>query len=72
MSLGLYRLAHELKVKELYKKDGIDSIAFYCAVSYCPVLVAYSFCQEMDPKNEELTRRIQSVKLFYGIGEVEE
>lgn len=65
-----YRQAHEKKVQEMYLERGIDSISFYCAVSYCPVVAAYTFCREIDPANEELTKRIDSVKLFYGVGEV--
>jgi hypothetical protein len=67
-----YRQAHEKLIRERYVKDGIDSISFYCAVSFCPVIAAYWFCKELDPANEELTRRIESVKLFYGIEEVRE
>lgn len=72
INLKPFRQAHEKKVKELYQKDGIDSISFYCTVSYCPVIAAYSFCKEIDPQNEELTRRIESVKLFYGIKVIED
>lgn len=70
--IGAYRRAHEKKIQELYQETGPDGIAFYCAVSFCPVLAAYWFCQEFDPTNSELTRRIESVKIFYGITEVEE
>ena len=70
--VGLYRKAHESLIHNLYKTDGIDGISLYCAVSFCPVLAAYWFCREVDSNNEELTRRVESVKLFYGIMEVEE
>jgi len=70
--VGLYRKAHESIVCDLYKKDGIDSLSLYSAVSFCPILAAYWFCREKDSDNPELTRRIESVKLFYGITEVEE
>jgi hypothetical protein len=70
--IGLYRQAHEKFVKERYKEDGINSISLYCSVSFCPVLAAYWFCREADPDNSELTRRIESVKLFYGVDEVDE
>ena len=67
-----FRQAHESFVKERYEELGIDSISLYCACSGCPVLAAYLYCKEVDPDNPELTRRIESVKLFYGITEVEE
>jgi hypothetical protein len=70
--IGIFRQAHEKFVKERYKEDGIDSISLYCAVSFCPVLAAYWFCREVDLDNKELTRRIESVKLFYGVDEVVE
>lgn len=70
--IGAYRQAHEKKIQELYQEAGPNGIAFYCTVSFCPVLAAYWFCWEFDPTNSELTRRIESVKIFYGITEVEE
>jgi hypothetical protein len=70
--IGTYRQAHEKLVQERYQDDGINSLALYCAVSLCPVLAAYCYCLEIDPENEELTKRIQNVKLFYGVIEVEE
>ena len=72
LRIGQFRQAHENFVKERFLTDGIDSIAFYCAVSACPVLAAYYYCKEIDPDNPELTRRIEGVKLFYGITKVEE
>jgi hypothetical protein len=70
--IGQFRQAHEKFVKERYQELGIDSLALYCAVSLCPVIAAYTYCQEIDPDNPELTRRIEGVKLFYGITKVEE
>lgn len=70
--IGTFREAHEKVVQERYREAGIDSLALYCAVSLCPVIAAYTYCKEIDPDNMELTRRINSVKLFYGIAEVEE
>lgn len=70
--VGVFRQAHEKFVKERYKKEGVDSISMYCAVSFCPVLAAYWFCREIDPENSELTKRIESVKLFYGVTEAVE
>jgi hypothetical protein len=70
--IGQFRQAHEKFVKDRYQELGIDSLALYCAVSLCPVIAAYTYCQEIDPDSSELTRRIESVKLFYGIEEVEE
>jgi hypothetical protein len=70
--IAQFRQAHEKFVKERYQELGIDSISLYCACSACPVIAAYTYCQEIDPDNPELTRRIESVKLFYGITEVEE
>lgn len=71
-TVGYYRQAHAETVKKRYREEGIDSISFYCSVSFCPVLAAYLFCKEEDPTNEELTKRIENVKLFYGIEGVEE
>lgn len=70
--ISIYRNAHEQKVKDLYAKEGINSISLYCTVSYCPILVGYWFCREVDPENQELTRRIESIKVFYGIEDVQE
>ena len=70
--VGIYRQAHEKFVQERYKEAGINSLSLYSAVSFCPILAAYWYCREIDPNNPELTRRIESVKLFYGIDEVEE
>lgn len=70
--IGTYRQAHQQFIQERYKEAGIDSLALYCAVALCPVLAAYHFCLEIDSENPELTRRIESVKLFYGVTEVEE
>ena len=70
--LSPFREAHEKVVQQRYTELGIDSLSLYCAVSLCPVLAAYLFCLEIDPQNQELTRRIESVKLFYGIEEVED
>lgn len=70
--IGPFREAHEKMIQERYLDIGIDSLALYCAVSLCPVIAAYAYCKEIDPDNPELTRRIESVKLFYGITEVVE
>lgn len=70
--LSPYRNAHEELTQKLYNEDGINSLALYCAVSFCPVLAAYWFCREKKPDDVELTRRIESVKIFYGITEVTE
>lgn len=70
--VGTYRQAHEKFVQERYLEDGINSLSLYCAVSFCPVLAAYWYCREVDKDNAELTERIENVKLFYGITEVEE
>ena len=68
--VGQYRQAHEKFIKERYLEAGINSLSLYCAVSFCPVLAAYWYCKELDSENEELTKRIQNVMLFYGITEV--
>ena len=70
--VGQFRQAHEKFVKERYQELGIDSLSLYCACSACPVIAAYWYSQEIDPDNPELTRRIEGVKLFYGITKVEE
>jgi hypothetical protein len=70
--VGQFRQAHQKFVQERYKEDGIDSLSLYSAVSFCPILAAYIFCREIDPDNIELTKRIENVKLFYDIKEVEE
>jgi hypothetical protein len=70
--IGEFRNAHQKYIVERYKEAGIDSLSLYCAVALCPVLAAYWFCREVDSENPELTRRIESVKLFYGVIEVEE
>lgn len=68
--LKVFRKAHEQTVKDLYIEDGINSISLYSAVSFCPILAAYWFCRELDRDNIELTKRIESIKIFYGIEEV--
>jgi hypothetical protein len=70
--IGKFRKAHEEYVKARYEELGINSISLYCACSGCPVAAAYSFCAEIDPSNTELTKRIDNVKMFYGIVEIEE
>lgn len=70
--IGQFRKAHEGAVKEMYVKDGVESLSLYCACSLCPVLAAYWFCRELDPNNLNLTKRIEGVKIFYGIEGVEE
>lgn len=70
--IGSYRQAHEKIVREMYKKEGINSLALYSAVSFCPIIATYIYCLEIDPGNYELTKRVENVKLFYGITEVEE
>lgn len=70
--IGQYRQAHEKFVRERYFEAGIDSLALYSAVSFCPILAVYWFCREVDSNNKELTKRIENVKLFYGVTEVEE
>ena len=70
--VGPYRFAHEKFVQERYREAGINSLSLYAAVGFCPILAIYWFCREIDPTNEELTKRIESAKLFYGIDEVEE
>ena len=65
--IGEFRKAHEKLVHAMYESTGIDSISLYCACSLCPVIAAYWFCREKDPANIELTGRIESVKVFYGI-----
>lgn len=72
LKISQFRNAHEEKIKELYSREGIDSISLYCTVSYCPVIAAYWFCREFDPTNNELTKRIENIRLFYGIDEVVE
>lgn len=70
--IGEFRKAHEKLVHDMYDSTGIDSISLYCACSLCPVIAAYWFCREKDPSNIELTKRIENVKVFYGILGVEE
>jgi hypothetical protein len=70
--IGVFRQAHEKNIQTLYDESGPDGIALYCAVSFCPVIAAYWFCREYAPDNAELTKRIENVKLFYGINEVVE
>lgn len=70
--VGQFRQAHQKFVQERYKEAGINSLSLYSAVSFCPILAAYIFCKEIDPDNIELTKRIENVKLFYDIKEVEE
>jgi hypothetical protein len=68
--IGEFRNAHEKLVHDTYEEKGIDSISLYCACNLCPVVAAYWFCREKDPSNTELTRRIESVKVFYGIVDI--
>ena len=68
--VGTYRQAHEKFIKERYKEEGMNFLSLYCAVSFCPILAAYWYCMEVDPENIELTRRIESVKVFYAVTEV--
>ncbi len=70
--IGQFRQAHEKFVQERYREEGINSLALYSTVSFCPILAAYIFCKEIDPENEELTKRIENVKLFYDVREIEE
>jgi hypothetical protein len=72
ISIKPYIVAHRKNVQELYQSAGVNGISFYCAVSFCPVVVAYVFCREIDPDNPEVNRRIESVMKFYGIKEVVE
>jgi hypothetical protein len=65
-----YRLAHQEKVLELYEEAGPNALALYCACSFCPVLAAYWFCLEKYPNDKELTKRVENVKLFYGVENV--
>jgi cytochrome c biogenesis protein CcdA len=59
-------------VLEAYEKDGINCLAMYCACAMVPVLAAYTFCAEKYPEDLELTKRIENVKIFYGISTIEE
>ena len=70
--LSEFRKAHQELVLETYEKDGADGLAMYCACTLCPVLAAYSFCLEKYPEDELLTKRIEGVKLFYGVEGIEE
>jgi hypothetical protein len=72
LQIGTFRRAHEKAVLEAYEKDGINSLAMYCACSLCPVLAAYTFCLEKYPADLELTKRIENVKIFYGVTLAEE
>lgn len=72
LKIGQYRKAHEKFVRDSYFKEGIDCLALYSAVTSCPILAVYWFCREIDCDNEKLTRRIEAVKLFYGVLEIEE
>ena len=70
--LAQFRKAHQEAAIAYYEKDGADSLAMYCACTMCPVLAAYTFCLEKYPEDKELTKRIEGVKLFYGVTNVEE
>jgi hypothetical protein len=72
LTIGTFRQAHQEAVLERYAKDGINSLSLYCACTLCPVLAAYTFCFEAFPEDLELTKRIESVKLFYGVTEIGE
>jgi hypothetical protein len=72
LHIGDFRKAHQELVLEVYAKDGADGLAMYCACMLCPVLAAYSFCLEKYPEDELLTKRIEGVKLFYGVSKIEE
>jgi hypothetical protein len=69
-NISVYRKVHEKAIHELYQESGPNGISLYCAVSFCPVLAAYWFCREFDSNNPELTKRIENVKLFYGVTEI--
>jgi hypothetical protein len=70
--LSQFRRAHQEAVISYYEESGIDSLAMYCACTLCPVLAAYTFCLEKYPHDKELTKRIEGVKLFYGVTDVKE
>lgn len=69
-NIAPFRNAHEKNVQDLYQSDGVDAIALYCAVSFCPVIAAYTFCQEIAPDDVEVARRVLATKNFYGLDKV--
>jgi hypothetical protein len=61
-----YRNANKENVLKHFLEDGIDSLALYSSVSFCPIWAVYIFVLEEYPENEEVKRRLESCKGFYG------
>lgn len=63
-------LKYKDKIIQKYNSDGLDGVTFFCAVIGVPCIAAYKFIHD-ETGNEELLKRIQSLKEFYNV-EIEE
>lgn len=70
--LGQYRAGKNDLIRHV-KKHGIESLSYYCAASAFPVAAAIVFCMEEWPeKREELEKRLEKVREFYGYEQIVE
>lgn len=53
-----------------FQESGIDYVSFYCSVSTCPAIAAYSYLLEEFPDDLNLQNRLEKLMMFYGYKEV--
>jgi hypothetical protein len=70
--LGLYR-DRKADIIRHVERHGLSSLSFYCATVGFPVAAALVFCMEEWPeKREELEKRLEKVREFYGYEQITE
>jgi hypothetical protein len=71
-SVKLYRGRKDDVISHV-RKHGIHSISFFCATTGFPVAAACVFVKEEFPEHkEEMERKLDVLKEFYGYKEIEE
>lgn len=70
--VGIYRNGKADLIKHIARNRGdVSKLSFYCASVGFPVAAAVVFCMEEFPeKSEELLRKLEVLKEFYGYTEV--
>lgn len=59
--------ANKVNVVEYVKKNGVDTLSYFCSTTQFSLLVAYSYIKEDFPiYEEECDRKLKLLKEFYG------
>jgi len=58
------------EIIQVYIKGGVDGVAEFCVLSAINLTAAFTFVAEYDTTNEEVAKKLETLKNFYGYTEV--